>query len=281
MNQLGFMKAISEPLRLRIIALLRQSNLSGSDLVHVLEVSQSNISHHLAILIQNDIVESHKRGTQKIYVLKEINSSNQLAGDIWSHLEEIVSEISEAPADQFRLQELLKGKTDFSSEYWETWRLQQPDLPYTEEFIRHGLPVGEIAIDVGCGNGEFCKLLAQSYEQVVGFDLVDWEESWADLSADYSNLHFAVSDGQKLPFKKQSVQSIFFRMSIAFIENPKHALTEASRVCAPGGKIIIIEKSDNLKKIGFEKINIPDLKHQNEIAYPHIKIMVLKKKEAI
>ena len=277
MNHLDFLKAISEPLRLRIISLLRQSPLSGTDLVSILEVSQSNISHHLSILVQNNILEAHKRKNQKIFTLMAQPVEAGLSKDVWEKLNDLLGEIPETTADRFRLQELLQQKTELSNRDWETWRLQQPDLPHTEEFLRLGLPKGSVALDIGCGNGEFSKSLAHSYHTVIGMDVISWYENWLKVNSSASNTLFLEASGEQLPFSNGSMGTIYFRMSLSFFEDPKQGLREASRCLNKNGKIVIIEKSNNIKSITIDKAWPGDLSLETEVHHPHVSMIVFQK----
>ncbi len=59
-------KTLSNPKRLEIINLLRNRERSVNELVKLAKISQSNISQHLAILRQNNIVFTRRKG-KKIY----------------------------------------------------------------------------------------------------------------------------------------------------------------------------------------------------------------------
>ena len=65
-------KALSEPVRLRILALLlKKGELCVCDLVDTLTLSQSVISRHLAYLRNNDIVTARREGVWMNYQLTD------------------------------------------------------------------------------------------------------------------------------------------------------------------------------------------------------------------
>ncbi len=68
------LKAAAEPLRLRILNLLRERSLCVNDLQVVLEVPQSTVSRHLAILRHTDLVVASRRGPRTYYSLIRTNS---------------------------------------------------------------------------------------------------------------------------------------------------------------------------------------------------------------
>lgn len=65
------LKALSEPIRLRIVDLLRQSPLAVSDIAGLLDVEIVTVSHHLGILKHADIVEAQREGRFMIYRLRD------------------------------------------------------------------------------------------------------------------------------------------------------------------------------------------------------------------
>jgi len=60
-------KAISHPLRLKILCVLGQNELRVQDIVEVVGTSQSNISQHLSILSDKGILVSRKEANRVYY----------------------------------------------------------------------------------------------------------------------------------------------------------------------------------------------------------------------
>lgn len=63
-------KAISDPLRLKIIYLLKEGELCVCYINAALDKPQSTISHHLAILKRANIINLEKKGKWNYYSLK-------------------------------------------------------------------------------------------------------------------------------------------------------------------------------------------------------------------
>ena len=61
------MKAIAQPLRLKILCVLAPGELSVQDIVEQVGTSQSNISQHLAILRDKGILIAHKEANHVYY----------------------------------------------------------------------------------------------------------------------------------------------------------------------------------------------------------------------
>ncbi len=68
MNDLvSFGKALSDPTRVRILNLLRRTDLCVCELVDALELGQSNLSTHLQVLRNSGVVTTEKRAQWVIY----------------------------------------------------------------------------------------------------------------------------------------------------------------------------------------------------------------------
>lgn len=60
------LKAMSHPLRLKILCVLGSNSISVQDIVEQVGTSQSNISQHLAILREKDIL-GYKKEANRVY----------------------------------------------------------------------------------------------------------------------------------------------------------------------------------------------------------------------
>ncbi|HEY3315311.1 MAG TPA: metalloregulator ArsR/SmtB family transcription factor [Bacillota bacterium] len=63
------MRAMSDPLRLRILGLVKPGELCVGELVAALHVSQPTVSQHLARLKAARLLKSHRRGQRAFYEL--------------------------------------------------------------------------------------------------------------------------------------------------------------------------------------------------------------------
>ncbi len=69
MDKVEFAKALADETRQQIMALCCCRQLSVSDIVNALNVSQPTVSHHLAVLKRAGLVRSERRGKQVLYTL--------------------------------------------------------------------------------------------------------------------------------------------------------------------------------------------------------------------
>lgn len=64
------LKALSEPIRLRIIDILRHGEMTVGDIAEFLETELVTVSHHLKILKHADLVEVKRDGRFMVYSLR-------------------------------------------------------------------------------------------------------------------------------------------------------------------------------------------------------------------
>jgi DNA-binding transcriptional ArsR family regulator len=65
------LKAMSHPLRLKILCVLGSNSISVQDIVEQVGTSQSNISQHLAILREKDILNYKKEANRVYYYIDD------------------------------------------------------------------------------------------------------------------------------------------------------------------------------------------------------------------
>lgn len=72
-EQTRLVKALADPVRLRMVGLIAAAPPEGicvCDVVAEFDVSQPTISHHLKLLRDANLVDSHRRGTWAYYTLR-------------------------------------------------------------------------------------------------------------------------------------------------------------------------------------------------------------------
>jgi DNA-binding transcriptional ArsR family regulator len=65
------MKSIAHPLRLKILCVLGDGELSVQDIVEMVGTSQSNISQHLAILRDKEVLATRKEANRVYYRISD------------------------------------------------------------------------------------------------------------------------------------------------------------------------------------------------------------------
>lgn len=99
------------------------------------------------------------------------------------------------------------------------------------------LPAAGRMLDVGCGEGRFCRMAAERGLEIVGIDPT------VDLLARAQALHpsgrYIEGMAEELPFEDASFDVVVFYMTLIDIPDFRAALAEAVRVLRPGGRLLI------------------------------------------
>jgi ArsR family transcriptional regulator len=99
-------KTLSDPTRLRILALLAAGPLCVCDVMAVLQLPQSTVSRHLATLRDAGWVHGKRQGQWMVYELADACP----LPDFLMHLPQLLSELPEAAGDRQALEVLLEAK---------------------------------------------------------------------------------------------------------------------------------------------------------------------------
>jgi ubiquinone/menaquinone biosynthesis C-methylase UbiE len=112
-------------------------------------------------------------------------------------------------------------------------------------FAPLALCTGLNVLDVGCGTGDFLRLLAPIVApgEAVGLDLSETMigEARKRSAENIENLSFRVGSALDLPFQVGSFDRILATQVLLHIPDPWRALAEMKRVLAPSGVISISE----------------------------------------
>jgi ubiquinone/menaquinone biosynthesis C-methylase UbiE len=103
-------------------------------------------------------------------------------------------------------------------------------------------------LDVGCGDGFFTSLLAQSAAYAVGLDTCQAYLEGARSITTRGNIEFCEGDARQLPFADASVDAIWSGHSMQSYPDIRECLTEFWRVLKPGGVLAVLE-TDNVHSV--------------------------------
>ncbi|WP_425049378.1 class I SAM-dependent methyltransferase [Psychromarinibacter sp. S121] len=109
-------------------------------------------------------------------------------------------------------------------------------------------------LDVGCGEGRFCRWLASEDIACVGVEPAAGllaEAQRRDPAGDYRP-----GRAEQLPFADASFDMVVFYLTLIDIEDIHAALAEAARVLTPGGRILVANLQPyNTAADAFEKLD--------------------------
>jgi ubiquinone/menaquinone biosynthesis C-methylase UbiE len=106
------------------------------------------------------------------------------------------------------------------------------------ELLAHRVPVGSVAVDVGCGTGEVMAVLAEAGARtVVGTDLSPRALGYASSGRGRGSL--VASRAERLPFPAACVDVLVSLEVIEHLDSDLAALVEYRRVLRPGGTLLV------------------------------------------
>lgn len=239
------LKALGDETRLRILHLLREEELSCSDLIEILNCGQSRVSTHLSLLKEVGLVQDRKAGRRSFYSFCT-GSAAELALPV---LEES-REANELAADRSGLEELRRRRRGEAKGYFDrvaaTFGEQILPGRTWEGLSRALLRLAPRAryVDLGIGDGLLTLMLAEVAESVTAVDLSPEMLRQLEVRASdrsLTNIETIEGEIEDLPLPDASFDVAILSQALHHADSPLKALCEARRVLAPGGQLILLD----------------------------------------
>lgn len=250
------LKTLSDPTRLRLLALVMQEELSVAELQEVLGMGQSRISSQLALLRQAGLVTDRREGKKAFYSLRPGIPPEQAA--LLKAASDAVAALPAMTEDRENLERVLQKRRRLSEQYFNliAGRLGKNYCPGRSwEAIGHlGLrllpPV--VVADLGAGEGLISQLLARRAKQVW---CIDNSPRMVEVGTDLAkrnglvNLAYKLGDIEQVPLPDKSVDVAILSQALHHAQHPQAAVSEAFRILRPGGQVLILDLNEH----AFEK----------------------------
>ncbi len=248
---LSALRAIGEPTRLRMLALLSRGELTVSELVQVLGQSQPRVSRHLKLMAEAGVVERMPEGAWVFYGLMVENPQTSLL------VEAVVSAIPEddptLARDLTRLAEVKIARRTAAEAYfrivaqdWDRIRGLHMASEHVEQAMREVAGPGpfDLMVDIGTGTGRVLEVFADTVRRGVGIDLSHEMLTVARANlerAGLSQCSVRHADLFALPFPASVARLVTIHQVLHYLEDPSRAVLEATRLLAPGGRLMIVD----------------------------------------
>lgn len=121
--------------------------------------------------------------------------------------------------------------------------LLEPFLKRTKEWIARFIIQNDLfpALDICCGTGKQCQLVANGRQRIIGLDLD--LKMLKHASSRYPQVNFICADAAHIPLQKKSLKAVI--ISYALHEKPldlrAKILEEAKSLLSPEGKVIFVD----------------------------------------
>lgn len=247
-STLKSLRALGDPTRLRLLALLEREELSVNELLEITRLGQSRISTHLGLLGDAGLVQSRRDGKRTFYRLVE--SPDAAAKSVIDVALRGARELPEQGADQVNLKRILTRREDQQQVFFNQVagrfdRSYGPGRSWQAfgQMLLRVLPPLTVA-DLGAGEGLISELLALRCRKVIAVDNSERIVAFGAAKAKKSglkNLEFRLGDLQSPPIDPQSVDLAILSQALHHADDPAAAIAAAHRILKPGGHILILD----------------------------------------
>lgn len=279
-SALAALSAAGEETRLRILALIAETELTVSELVAILGQSQPRVSRHLKLLVEAGLASRQREGAWAFFRAATLGSAGDLGRTIVARLD---SSDAVFAADRGRLNEIRRARDAQAARYfaahageWGHLRsLHVPEARVEEAVARL---VGEAPIrtllDCGTGTGRMLELLARRADRAIGIDLSPAMLAVARANLERTgmrNAELRQGDIYALPVGRDACDLVLIHQVLHYLDDPGRALREATRVLAPGGRLMVVDfaphteetlrENHRHRRLGFASDEIGGLLH--------------------
>lgn len=262
-------KASSDPLRLRILRVLRQDAMGVGELCDVLDVRQPALSHHLKLMSTVGLLSSERDGNHIFYRRQE-SAQDDPASPLQQALFAAADGLALDGATEQRQRELQHRREENSRNYFrdnaDRLRSHQDLIAGPERYrsavesVLASLAVkrGSIALEVGPGEGWLLPFIAERYGQVIALDNAEpmLEEARA-AAGPLPNLEFIHGDTSHARLRGLAADLVVMNMVLHHTPNPARTLNEAALALGDEGALLVTELCEHRQ--GWARENCGDL----------------------
>lgn len=244
-------RALADPTRLRIIALLRVMELAVGEIAQLLDQSQPRVSRHIRILEESGLVERRREGswvfvrlarTATIAALQTLADGLPLAAD----------EIAIAASDRKRLAAVQAEREAAAQRYfaahadeWDAIRslhVAEGEVESAILALMRNRRLGHL-LDIGTGTGRMAAILGGSASRVTALDRSPemLRIARSRLASGPVAVELLQGDFQDLPLPAASVDSIVMHQVLHYAATPDVVIAEAARVLRGSGHLLIAD----------------------------------------
>ena len=243
------LRAAGEPTRLRILALLALEELSVMELSRILEQSQPRVSRHLKLMSEAGLIERFPDGAWVFYRLPAEGPRRKLADAVL----DLLHDTAQPDRDFQRLEQVRAEREADAAAYferiaprWDEIRSLYAPETSVEAAVERAAGPGpfERVVDLGTGSGRMLTLLGRKAKMSVGLDLSQQMLNIARSNVSRAGLEkveLRHGDIFSTRLPGQSADLVVVHQVLHYLSDPAAAVSEAARLVAPGGKLLIVD----------------------------------------
>jgi ArsR family transcriptional regulator len=248
---LDIFRALADPTRLRVVALLREMELAIGELAVVLEQSQPRVSRHVRILADAGIIERRREGSWVFLRIAEGGPVGQILAraELWpfSPREALIIGYDAQRLAAVRTERAAVAERYFADHAAEWDAIRSRHIPESEVeaamlALMHNRRLGHL-LDIGTGTGRMAEIFAPSVRRITALDRSPemLRIARAKLADQPVPIDLVQGDFLYLPLADASIDSIVVHQALHFAHEPDRVIAEASRVLRGGGHLLIVD----------------------------------------
>jgi SAM-dependent methyltransferase len=235
-------RALADPTRLRIVALLRQMELAVGELAQVLGQSQPRVSRHVKILCDAGLARRRREGSWVFLTPGEATVAEPLAAliDAAGGVELGREDIDHLAA--IRAERTAAAERFFAAHAHEWDALRS--LHAADEAVEAAMhkllpaPLGRV-VDLGTGTGRMLELFGG--HGAIGLDRSPEMLRLARVKLDGRGVELRQGEVTALPLDNAAADTVIVHQVLHYLADPATAIAEAARILAPGGRLLIAD----------------------------------------
>jgi len=246
---LAIFRALADPTRLRILALLRRMELSVGELAQVLGQSQPRVSRHVRILADADLCLRRREGSWVFLglgpastppLLATIDGARDAAAERWE-----VADAARLEAVQADRAAAAQAYFDAHAAEWDAIRslhVAEDEVESAIQSLLGDAPIGRL-VDIGTGTGRMIELFGPRSTAAIGIDRSSDMLRLARVKLEAAGIHSSLRQGDMyaLPLADDSADTIVIHQVLHYAHSPATAIAEAARVLAAGGTLLVVD----------------------------------------
>jgi SAM-dependent methyltransferase len=250
MNAAALLRLLGDDARLRILRMLQAERLNVSELTGILGIAQSGVSRHLGLLKEAGLAVEERDGGFTYFQAapaEAVNGAGSLGPFLHDHFEAF-GRTTAGRADDSRLAEVRRlRKENFDAHAGPDTKDRQlvPGRSWAAwaRALGHLLPPLRVA-DLGCGEGYLTIEASRWASRVIAVDrspvVLERARGLAKRRR-VRNVIWKRGELEKLPLRDASVDVAMLSQALHHAADPARALSEATRIVVPGGRVVILD----------------------------------------
>ncbi len=241
-------RVLSEPVRLRLLALAAEEELAVGELAELLDESQPNVSRHAAPLKQAGLVTVRRHGTRTLLRTTDEAASDPVVADALASGRALCA----AEGSLAKIADVVKARDSAAREFFArpgASPVQSLPSELGAYLVALGqlLPRRSLAIDAGTGDGGLLDVLAPVFDRVVAVDRSEPQLARARERAalrGYGNVAFVegeLDDPQVIEAAGEGADAVFAVRVLHHAARPAKAVERLADLCRGGGALVVLD----------------------------------------